>query len=818
MSRDSKRLLLIFLLAAAIMLLEVALTRVFSFITYHHMTYLVIGVAMLGFGAAGTFLTVRPQSAAGASAEARVARHATLFAVSSVLAVFLLPKVPFHSMNMYWLGDYWNVVALLALTVLVVVPFFFGGICVAALISDAGEFVNRVYFADLAGSAAGSLLAIALVNGVGAVATCVIAAATSLLAAALAAERSRPVYFLATAAFAVLAPLSENPAVLPLHVPPGKQMYGAEDSIETTQWHAITRLDVSNPMECNCSFGGALSQQYTGSPPIVRLIFQDGSNLTGIIHPTPTPRQTPVLGYFIQGAAYTIRPGASGLVIGSGGGVDVMVALHHGAKHMVAVDVNPKTMRLVRGLYADFAGHVFDGPDVEPVVSEGRHFLSRDHRQFDVIQLSGVDTWAAQAAGAYALTESFIYTAEAFDQYLAHLRPDGILGLSRPYVQPPLETFRLVATAADALERAGVSDPSRHLYVLAGLGQTSDAPWAELLVKRSAFTEEETSTLGAWTKHLGFDVVYDPFRTEGGPLDSLARSSRAERKLIISSYPLEIHPVPDDAPFYFQNHRWRDLFRKPELGLAPPAAMWILAGSFLEMLVLSAGLILYPLYRKRSGAAGRGGRAGTFFYFASLGMGFILVEIALLQKLMVFLGGPAYALSITLSALLLSSGLGSLASQRMAKRPFELLRWVVPALAASVLAQAFFVDMVTHHLMGLSLFARAVVAVAAIFPMGLLMGMPFPAGLRYLETHRPGLKPWAWGINACATVVGSTASMVIVSSFGFQMAIFCGAAIYLIGWAVFALSRGGEATPVTIARGSAGAPSPAGQPPRHILE
>jgi hypothetical protein len=680
-------------------------------------------------------------------------------------------------MDMYHLGDTKNLVALVALIVLTMGPFFFAGLSIAELISRAGPDVHRIYFFDLIGSAAGSLMALVLVNTLGGVAACVVGGAVAIGSAALLAPRGSIIYLAVAVALVALSPFSEKRSVLPLAVPPGKQLFGQQDSIEAVRWHVITRLDVSAPMDCKCSFGGSLSLTYDGPASRARLVFQDGSNLTGIVQPTPTPERSPIFGYYLQGAAYTIRPRADALVIGSGGGIDVMVGLHHGARHLVAVDVNPEMMRLVRETYANFAGHVFERPDVEPIVSEGRHFLSRDPRQFDVIQLSGVDTWAAQACGAYALTENFIYTAEAFDAYLAHLRPDGIVGFSRPHVEPPLEAIRLSTTALGALERAGEEEAFGHLYILAGQGQASDAPWAEVLVKRSAFTRDESADLRDWAEGRGFEVAFDPFAPQETELDGFVRSSMEERERMYRTYPFEVRPVADDAPFYFQFDRWRDFFGERP----PPMAMWILAGSCVEVLVLSFLLIVYPLVRRGSAGNEGGGRAGIFFYFASLGIGFIFVEIALLQKLTVFLGGPAYAMSITLSTLLVASGTGSMLSERGAADPHRFIVRMTPILFAIIVVEAFSLDSMMHWLMGLSLVGRALTAALWLAPLGLAMGTLFPMGLRHVDLVRPDLTPWAWGINACATVVGTSGCMLLVSAFGFRAALLAGATAYLLG-------------------------------------
>lgn len=778
----------IFSVALGVMLLEVALTRLFSFVTFHHMTYLVIGVAMLGFGAAGTRLMVRTPDPDPATAAARLARRAAYFAAATLVGLLLIPHIRFYPIDVYSFGSASNLAALLAVILLAAGPFYFAGLCIAELIGGAGAQVGGMYFADLLGSAAGSLLSIALINSIGALAAAALAGSSALVAAAVAAPRKRIAYVAGALLVAAFAPVVERPGVLPLTVPPGKHLFGNEWSIETVKWHVITRLDVSRPIDCPCSFGGALSPIYTGPMPLMRMVYQDGSNLTGIIGLTPTPEQTPVLGQYLQGAAFRLRPAADALVIGSGGGVDVMIGLHHGARHIVAVDVNPKMMGLVRGQYAGFAGNVFNGPAVEPVVSEGRHFLSRDRRQFDVIQLSGVDTWAALSSGAIALTENFIYTAEAFDQYLDHLSPQGILGFSRPYGDPSLETFRLSATALDALERRGVEKPWRHLLVLAGHGSLTPT-WAELLVKRSPFTEQEVEQIEDWSTSLGFFTVFDPLVPGELPIDDLARRDHFARRRMIARYPLDIRPATDDRPFYFQYHDWSDLFGRPPLGLRPPGAMWVCVMSLAQVALLSALFILYPLRRRNSEAHASGGRLGVFAYFASLGLGFILVEIALMSKLTVFLGGPAYALAITLFGLLLASALGSLLSQRRAARPLALLVPVIAAIFTLIVAEALFIDAITARLMGLNLAGRVVATALLIGPLGLLLGVPFPAGLRLLDATRPELKPWAWGINACATVVGTSSCMMLATAYGFRAALFVAAAAYALGFAALRAAR-----------------------------
>lgn len=794
------RTVCVFLLALSVLLLELAFTRIFSFISFHHLTYLVISIAMLGFGAAGTYLTIRRTDDISTTNDEFLARNSWFLGLAVIAAVVIIPRIHFYPMDMVLRQDYSNLLSLFIIVLLTATPFFFGGTCIGYIISNAGSAINRVYFADLVGAATGCLLAIVFINNLGAIAACFATAAIAMLVAAIATFSRRRRYLIGLFVTVVLTAVIARTEFLPLYVPSEKQMFRMEHLVDQIKWHVITRLDITQPIKGYFGFGGSLSSKYQenkGEPQNVRFIYQDGCNLTGIIQPTPTPRETPSLGYYLQGAPYQVNPEAKALVIGCGGGVDMLIALHNGARYVVGVDINPNTIELIKETYKDFAGGVYQRDDVELVVSEGRHFLSRDQRKFDVIQLSGVDTWSALTTGAYALTENFIYTAEAFDQYLAHLSENGIVNFSRPFLIPPNETLKLVATAFDALERLNIKDPSNHLIILSQPRQAAwRLNWAQTLVKRSPFTQSEVETLTNWTESLGFEVIYDPYTLREGELETLIRANSDERAQFVAQYAFDIRPATDDRPFFFQFFRWRDLLL--DWSSKGRLAQLILVVSLLQVTFLSGIFILYPLYRGGIKASKSGGRAGIFIYFASLGLGFIIVEIALLQKFMIFLGGPAYSMAITLFTILLSSGIGSFLSQNFSRRPFRLLATVIPLMVITILAYALFLDDIIARLMNLSHFMRGLATVLIIAPLGLLMGMPFPAGLRYVDTFRTELNPWAWGINAFATVVGSAACILISSSLGLRAALLCGAIAYLAGWLIFtATQRQFKGTTVT---------------------
>ncbi|HMB68061.1 MAG TPA: hypothetical protein VKU85_02075, partial [bacterium] len=461
----------------------------------------------------------------------------------------------------------------------------------------------------------------------------------------------------------------------------------------------------------------------------------------------------------------------------------------------VGVDVNPKTVELIRGKYAQFAGGVFQRDEVELVVSEGRHFLTRDDRKFDVIQMSGVDTYSALAAGAYALTENFIYTREALHQYLDHLKPGGVVNITRPLLRPPRETLKLAVTWVDVLTERGKPNPEAHVIILAGQGQGSffGVPWGLTMVKESPFTESEVATVENWAAAREFTVAYAPFGRGRGKLANYLTASPDKRDRILAEDPREMAPATDDRPFFFHFYPWRDLFTfqwlaadedDPQLSIA----VILMLATLIMVTVLSAVFILLPLARHRLPKADAP-RAAAFAYFASLGLGFILIELALLQKLTIFLGGPTYTMAVTLFAVLFFSGFGSLASRRLAADPVRLISVSVPVLAVLAVAASLTFGPVTDRLLGLSHAGRIAAAVAMVAPLGFFMGMPFPAGLLILNRRQPELTPWAWGINACMTVMGTVLCIMLSTAYGFGRTMQVGAVVYVVGWLAFSLSE-----------------------------
>jgi spermidine synthase len=478
------------------------------------------------------------------------------------------------------------------------------------------------------------------------------------------------------------------------------------------------------------------------------------------------------------------------LVIGPGGGRDVLAALVSGTPHVTAVEVNPAVVDAVRGPFADFAGHLYERPDVTVVVDDARGYIARSPERYDVIQASLIDTWAAGGSGAFALSENSLYTVEAFRTYYDHLTDRGILSVSRWYLpERPAETMRLVSTGMAGWTSAGVTDPRQHVAVvmLPGISSAFEG-LATALFKRTPFTLAEVVALQERAEELGFSVIYAPglpFQEEVGRL--IAAEDHAG---FVAAYPLDISPATDDQPFFFNLVHFGDLL-DPSLGVSgvyrtSMEAVLILATVLGVTTLMGGTFVLFPLWlgTRRRGLPRPSG--GLLTYFAALGAAFMLVEVPTIQRLAVYLGRPVYSLAVVLFSLLLFSGLGSLWTGRRSERLFsQRLRWFFPVLLLLVGLYAVVGARLLDATFGWTLAARLAVAVVILAPLGFLMGMPFPLGMRWAGTHRPGVVPWLWGVNGVTSVLGSALAIALAIHIGLRTTMLAAAVLY--GFAGLAL-------------------------------
>ena len=492
------------------------------------------------------------------------------------------------------------------------------------------------------------------------------------------------------------------------------------------------------------------------------------------------PESVRHLGYDITNLAYRIRRGADALVIGAGGGRDVLSALTLGARSVTAVEINRDIIRTANDMFGDFTGHLDRDPRVRFVNDEARSYVARSPERFGIVQISLIDTWAATAAGAFVLSENSLYTTEAWTTFVRHLTADGVLSVSRWYYRDsPSEMYRTTALAVDALRQIGVTNPREHLVIVRNMNlayrpETPDGV-GTLLVSARPFTAAELSEIDHIADELRFEVMFTPARSVDATFDRL---TGPEARAFQNSYSLRINPPTDDSPFFFNMLRWRDIFSlsvleagKQSNNLKAVATLGILLGT---VLVLTAGCILVPLWVSRTHVAFA--ETGPLLaFFICIGLGFMLVETSQMQRLIIALGHPIYALTVVLFALLLSSGLGSYLTAGIepdragpsGSRRLLLLVVILAIFGAVTPA-------VVRATAAASTPARILAAVALLFPAGLVMGMAFPLGMKLATRRAAALTPWLWGLNGAASVLASVLSICIALTWSISAAFWCG--------------------------------------------
>jgi len=801
----------LFLLSVATLTFEVNLTRIFSVAQFYHFAFMIVSLALLGFGASGTFLTLFPRLK-----ERDPTRPLILlswgFAIAAVGSYILTLYVPFDSFR---IAHDWRQGVVLALHyVALATPFFCSGAAVGLLLAARPETANRTYAANLTGSAAGCLLAVAIASLVGGEGTVLLSAALGILAAlifqhpasSIQHSASRFTFYVSRTTQAVLALILilaalHPPTFFEIRLSPYKSLSYAllypDAEVIFRRWNGFSRVDVVRSKSIRSLPGRGF--RCPGQPPPQMGLTVDGDDLSPISHVSPgftalEGQGNPALtGCLLTALPYRLRPGARALVLEPRGGFDVLVALAEGARAVTAVEANPLIVEAVRA-QGEWAGDLYDDPRVTVVLEEGRAYARRAQERYDVVMLSLVTPQRPVTSGAYSLTEDYRYTVQAFADYLTRLDEGGLLVVTRWLQVPPSEAVRAFALAVEAVEQAG-GDPEASVVALRSYQQML------ILIRRGAFTVEELEAVRAFAAPRAFDLVYLPdvhpdevnrynvmsepdyYRACVGLLET------ENRDVWYQAYPFDVEPPDDDRPFFGHFFKWRQTSEV----LAMVGHTWQPFGgagyfvllALLALAVIAAGvLILLPLAVHGQGGVGHGGPLGaTLVYFALLGLGYLCVEIPLLQRFILFLGHPAYAMATVLFALLLFSGLGSLLSRRV---PLRLVLILLPSLVAAYTLglPALFTATLAAPLGG-----RLIVAVVALAPPGLLMGMPFPKGLALLERRAPALVTWAWGVNGAASVVASILAALLALSFGLSAVLAVGVLCYIGAWVTAVATR-----------------------------
>jgi len=777
----------IFLVSLATLVIEISLTRIFSVTMWYHFAFMVISIALFGFGASGAFLTVF-KGILRRDPRKVTAFLALSFSITSLAGTLIVSRIPLDPFQIA--GSPANILKLLAYYVVIAIPFFLSGMIISFLLSVFPESAGKLYFFNLAGSGAGCLAVIFLISLFSTTGAVVAGAMCILLAVFFFNFNVSKNTTVSTACLLVLClPLLFSPtALFKFRIADSKalsyELYEAGRKPVLTRWNAFSQLDVIKGIEG--FYAPGLSQKYPlRSFPEQVVIYIDADAVAPITRIEKGTYRPEIFKYIPSSMACRLRKNPSVCIIGAGGGFDVLAALSTSEPSGVAaVEINSDILDIVRSDFDDFSGSIYDLPNVTPVVAEGRSFIRNSRRRYDIIQLSLVDTWAAASSGAYTLAENYLYTEEAFADYVNHLSPDGILTVTRWLLDPPKESLRIASLAFSSLEKLGVSNPGNCIVFI------RSGRIAVLLLKKTPFSASEIAKILNLSSESGFGILYAPRIPGDNAFHRFIASD--DKNLFYESYPFNITPPTDDKPFYFHFFSLKNIDIGKVWRLSSidrnNISYLILLFLLVQAALLSVIFILGPLAFIKRGVFSQA-RSGWRFllYFASLGLGFMFVEVTLIQKFILFLGHPVYSLAVVLSSFLVFAGLGSLCTSRFKVNPARKLKFVLVILAVLLFAYMPFLSRLSYIFLGWRLAARCVVSVLLLAPLGFLMGMPFPVGIRLVSKANSKLLPWVWGVNGCFSVTGSVLSVVLAMSFGFSTVMNCAAVIYLL--AIVALTR-----------------------------
>jgi hypothetical protein len=777
----------IFLVSLAGLLLEVGYTRVISYKLWYYYTYLVIGLALLGIGSGGIFVVVVPRLRRAAT-DSILAGCSLAGAAVIAVGYVVVARIPIDTVRIWVYGSassFKNLAVLAFVCFVLFASFVALGIIVATILGRASDRVGGLYFADLLGAGLGCLGAIPLIVSLGPPEVIMLSALIFAVVGLLSLPHRRSLAVVAGVVLvAVLAPLATGLVGMP--DVRTEQTKGRNDNASYSAWGPVFRVDVVpvSPKASLLLHDGTLGSAmfaYNGDPATLTRYKSD-------------PRALP---FRTLGA-----PPDQMLIIGSAAGNEILASRYFGAHHIDAVELNPVTVSLLTDHFAEFSGHLADQPGVRLHRADGRNYLARSDKKYDLIWYVAPDSYAvsnAASSGAFVLSESYLYTSEMIAESLRHLTRNGIMVVQfgeLDFTHSPNRTARYLMTARDAFEKLGIDNPAKHLIVAAYLThKTGDL--STIILKRTPITPAEVARYAAALPDVPHVVTsYAPGLPPGpGVVPELASFDQRRAAVVAAGYPRQISAVTDDKPFFWHfvgfGTALRHIFtpldaHNPEDVIGERVLLLLLAVAIL----FAALFMLAPFFFVRREWRQLPSKGVSAVYFAALGLGFMFFEITMIQRLVRFLGYPTYSLTVTLASILVFTGLGALLSKRFSARPRRALPGLFAALFGLTLFYVFGLDGVTDSLLSTALVVRVVVTLLLLAPLGLCLGMFMPLGLGIvagLSEHADEYVAWSWAINGFFSVIGSVLTTILAMTYGFRIVQLLAFVVY--GVAGLALMR-----------------------------
>jgi SAM-dependent methyltransferase len=776
---------------------EVVLTRILSVVCWYYLAFVSISMAMFGMTAGALCVQLRPDWFHQDEIPHRLAQVTLAMAISMPLALVTLFAVPLDISR-----SLQTLVSFLLFSTIIAVPFFFSGVAVCVSLTRTPFPIGRIYFADLCGAGTGCLGAVVLLEIIDAPSGIFVISSLLFLGAAAYATYSRNHRnsrrcYVGAAVMLILAALN---ALTPYGIQPiwSKGGIDRRDDIAIEVWNPISKVRVRNIRMTPAPLWGPSPL----TPPTqleTTGLNIDNDAATAMVHFQGDLKPFDVLLYDVTSVGAQMRAGGTAAIIGVGGGRDAVICAINGFRRIVGIEVNSAIVRIDTKRLAWFSG--FNRiPGFELHADEGRSYLTRTQEKFDLIQASLVDTWAATSAGAMTLSENSLYTVDAWQVFYRDLKPGGLITFSRWYYGPEVaQTYRLFSVAWAMLLREGVADPSRNIVLI------SSDKVATILVSNQPFSAQDLRKLHGIVDQKQFTILFVPDEPTQIPELATIAAARtvADLERLRYTADFDYSPTFDSSPYFFNVVRLRNLPRLLRHFLrAPPnfQALFFLFALMMAALVMVIFAIVFPLiWWARRRAVPKAPLAGGITYFIAIGLGFILVEMAMMQQLSIFLGHPIYSLVVVLAGLILATGIGSLVSDRLSLSSSAGSRTPALIVAVALLLYSVAVMPMIHAFIADVLWQRALLSLALVVPCGFLMGFCFPVGLRWLtQMKQEANLPWMWALNGAAATLGSFVAILISMETTITTCVLTGAACYLVAAAVLPSPKAVDIAPQRI--------------------
>ena len=797
--RHEPPLVAIFLLSASALAYEVLLVRLFSIIHWHHFAFMVISLALLGYGVSGSLIMLF---------RTFCLRHfpgvffvnILLFGIVSVAVFVIIQQLPFNALEILWDSSQWQ--RLLLTYLLLSLPFLFVANTIAVTMLRFDLQIARIYGADLIGAGAGAIAIMLLLTFLEPPTVLKLLAFAGLSAGVLVLRQTGRQL---TAAFA-LALVASGILLLPgswleLRLSDYKGLVQTLriDGARLVENHSdpVSRVDVVENRQVPFRNAPGLSLQSPDGPPEQLAVFSDGDSMQTIDR--ETGESSPgYMAYMSSALPYQLgREFERVLVLNAGTGADVRQAAAFGSRHIDAVEPDGQLTRLVSDTFAGFSGWRQLPHPVGLHNTTARAWAAGAKDSYDLVVMGTPGSSSGGAAGVYAFAANFDLTVEALRSYLAAVRPGGYLAITLWTDTPPKGNLRLFAAMVEALRESGVPSPEKRLAWIRSWNT------ATLLVKKGELTGEEIAAIRAFSGSRNFDLAWLPGlgdhevnRYQLLPKPFFHTAAKAiltgQADSFMESYQYDIEPVRDMNPYFDDHFRWSSLSSFLSLpgrsGIAMIGAGYpTLIATLLQAIVAALVLILAPLlFLRRKLQSNRHQRSRVVIYFTAIGLAFLFIELSFIELLTLVIGQPLYAVAVTLSVFLVFSGLGSLTVQWFVEKkglhPGQLLRWSVFAILLLIPGYLFLYASLIEQLMALPESWRIFTAVLLSTPIAFVMGMPFPLGLTATARTARELLPWAWGINGCASVLSAILAVLLAMEIGFSGVMLCAVVLYLLAW------------------------------------